>query len=186
MSGKIFKNYVEDLGSSLKALDYEIIEQVCLAFIERIKSKHNIFLIGNGGSSATPSHSAGDFSKEIGARVLCLTDNTPALTAWANDTDYSNVFVGQLTTFMNPKDLVVGYSGSGNSPNVINAMTYAQSQGALTIGVTGNYKNKGPGKIEMFSDILVFFKTESMERIEDLQLIFNHIIKDIIKYKLKI
>jgi len=186
MSETIFKNYVKDLKSSLSFLDYEIIDRVCNTFIERIESKSNIFLIGNGGSSATPSHSAGDFSKEIGAKVLCLTDNTSALTAWANDTDYSNVFLGQLDTFMDKNDLVVGYSGSGNSPNVINAMRHSKSKGVFTIGITGNYNGKGAGKIEMFSDILVFFETESMERIEDLQLIFNHIIKDIIKYRLKI
>ena len=62
-------------------------------------------------------------------------------------------------------------------------MEYAQDNGATTIGVTGDYNGKGPGKISKFSDTLVFFETTSMERIEDLQLIFNHIIKESLKIK---
>ena len=79
--------------------------------------------MGNGGSSATPSHSAGDWSKELGIKTICLTDNTPVVTALANDTDYSNIFKGQLEVFLKPGDIVIGYSGSGNSENVINNLT---------------------------------------------------------------
>ena len=181
---KIFENYIYDLIQSLNGIDYILVNEVVEAFIHQITNKKNIFLVGNGGSSATPSHSAGDFSKELGARTICLTDNTPSVTAWANDVSYSNIFKGQLETFIDEGDLVLGYSGSGNSPNVVEAMKFAQSKNSKTIGITGNYLNKGPGKISKFSDILICFETESMERIEDLQLIFNHIVKDILKQKL--
>ena len=183
MSEKIFNEYVTDLTESLNKLDFNVINEVIEIFSKKIKNGNYIFLIGNGGSSATPSHSAGDFSKELGAKCLCLTDNTPSVTAWSNDTSYSNIFKGQLATFLNENDLVVGYSGSGNSENVLLAMEFAQKNGATTIGVTGNYNGKGPGKISKFSDTLVFFETTSMERIEDLQLIFNHMIKESLKIK---
>ena len=137
--------------------------------------------MGNGGSSATPSHSAGDWSKELGVRTICLTDNIPVLTAFANDTDYSNIFKGQLEIFLQPGDIVIGYSGSGNSENVINAIDYANLCKNLTIGVTGNYNNKAGGKLKQSAKICIFIDTKSMEIIEDGQLIVNHMLKEYIK-----
>ena len=86
---------------------------------------------------------------------------------------------------MDSGDLVLGYSGSGNSKNVIEAMKFAKDNGGETIGITGNYNNKGPGEIEKYSDKMVYFQTESMEQIEDLHLIFNHIVKEEIKLERK-
>ena len=128
-----------------------------------------------------PSHSAGDFSKELNARVLCLSDNTPALTAWSNDTSYDNSFQGQLETFLDKEDLVIGYSGSGNSKNILNAINYATSLGAQTIGLTGNYQGKGGGEIIKVAKISFLIQTESMEIIEDIETIINHIVKQSIK-----
>ncbi|HIF04252.1 MAG TPA: SIS domain-containing protein, partial [Candidatus Poseidoniales archaeon] len=85
--------------------------------------------------------SAGDWSKELGLPTLAHTDNIAALTAWANDTSYDNIFVGQLQTWLAPGDLVVAYSGSGNSPNVVNGIEYASNNGARTVGITGDYKS---------------------------------------------
>ena len=82
---------------------------------------------------------------------------------------------------MNKGDIVIGYSGSGNSPNVIKGLKYTKDFGCKVIGITGNYAGKGPGKIIDYCDYCITFQTESMERIEDLQLIVNHIIKDLIK-----
>ena len=103
------------------------------------------------------------------------------LTAFANDHGYDQVFVGTLGSFLRTGDLVIGFSGSGNSENVVNGMKYAKQKGAKTVGVTGNYNGSGPGKIADFSDLLINFETESMERIEDLQLVLNHIVKESIK-----
>ena len=63
-------------------------------------------MIGNGGSAATPSHSAGDWSKELGIPTLAHTDNISSFTAWANDTEYANVFAGQLSTLLNQATLL--------------------------------------------------------------------------------
>ena len=103
------------------------------------------------------------------------------MTAWANDTDYSNVFVGQLSTFISKGDLVVAYSGSGTSPNVINGLEFASQNGCSTVAVTGNIDDSEGGKITEIADVSIVAPTGSMERIEDIQLIINHIIKEAIK-----
>ena len=174
-------NYVDDLKSALDSLDKHNLNLMAHEIKVKILNKNKIFLMGNGGSSAAPSHSAGDFSKELNARVICLSDNIPALTAWSNDTSYDNCFRGQLETFLDKEDLVIGYSGSGNSKNVINALEYANTLGAQTIGITGNYKGKGGGKITEIANISILINTKSMEIIEDIETIINHIVKQFIK-----
>lgn len=144
-------------------------------------SDGTIHFIGNGGSAATPSHSAGDWSKELGVKTICHTDNIASLTAWANDTGYGNVFAGSLSTWAKQGDLVVGYSGSGNSENVLNGISAAQKLGCRTVAVTGNYKQGGGGKLATIVDIAIICDTTSMEQIEDLQLIINHIVKEAVK-----
>jgi D-sedoheptulose 7-phosphate isomerase len=86
-------------------------------------------------------------------------------------------------TFLRPGDIVVGYSGSGNSPNVLNGISYAGEQGCTTVAITGNYRGMGGGKLAEMVDIAIIAETESMERIEDLQLVVNHIVKESIKAK---
>tara|TARA_B100001094_G_C17810034_1_gene613349 strand:+ start:125 stop:697 length:573 start_codon:yes stop_codon:yes gene_type:complete len=179
---KLVKNYLEDLISSQEKLETGLILDIAEVIYQTIKKDNQIFFVGNGGSSATPSHSAGDYSKELGARAICLTDNTPSVTAWANDTSYDNIFRGQLETFLNDGDIVIGYSGSGNSKNVLKGLEYAKDFGCKVIGITGNYAGKGAGEILKYCDFCLTFQTESMERIEDMQLVVNHIIKDLIKY----
>ena len=103
------------------------------------------------------------------------------MTAWANDTEYSNVFVGQLSTFVRKGDLVVGYSGSGNSENVVNGIHFANDCGCRTAAITGDLDGMGGGKLAQAADIAVVAPTNSMEMIEDIQLIVNHIIKEAVK-----
>jgi len=174
----IMTNYIADLLSAIHSLDNNIIIEIVTVLKKVKEHKDKVFLIGNGGSSATPSHSAGDWSKELGIRTFCLTDNTPSVTAFANDTDYSNIFKGQLEVFMDPDDILIAYSGSGNSPNIINAVDYVNSLGNITIGITGNYNGNAGGLLAQKATIKLVVNTHSMERIEDLHLIINHIIKE--------
>lgn len=115
-------------------------------FIESVRKArvggNQIFFLGNGGSAATASHFANDFlagprSWDNAYRAMALTDNTALLTAIANDHGYDHVFELQLRALMRPGDLVVGISASGNSPNVLNAIQYANANGATTVGLTG-------------------------------------------------
>ena len=174
--------YISDLGDTLDKLDDELIQQFMELVEEQIDRRGTVHFIGNGGSSGNPSHSAGDWSKELGLATICHTDNVPALTAWANDTGYENVFRGSLGTFLKKGDLVVAYSGSGNSVNVLNGIKFAANEmGCKTIGVTGNYRGMAGGKLSQIVDLAIVVDTESMERIEDIQLIINHIVKEAIK-----
>ena len=175
--------YVADLAKALSGLDMKPIQEFADAVESVMDNGGTIHFIGNGGSAGTPSHSAGDWSKELQVPTICHVDNVSGLTAWANDTDYENIFKGQLQTFLREGDIVVGYSGSGNSANVINGIKFAKNKGCTTIGVTGNYNGMDGGKLAEIADIVINSDTESMERIEDLQLVVNHIVKESIKAK---
>jgi len=187
MSGDAFDfsdfmdGYILDLSRALNALDRDSVGQLYNEMLNVMDGGGKVHFIGNGGSAATPSHSAGDWSKELGLPTIAHTDNIAALTAWANDTSYANIFVGQLQTWLSPNDLVVGYSGSGNSSNVVNGITYAKEQGARTVGITGDYKSGKGGALAELADVAIVCDTTSMERIEDLQLIINHIVKEAVK-----
>ena len=173
--------YKQDLINAINLLESDKLLVIADKLIEVKRNNNSVFLMGNGGSSATLSHSAGDWTKELHLKTICLTDNTPAVTAFANDTDYSNIFKGQLETFLSDGDVVIGYSGSGTSTNVINAIEYVKVKGNYTIGITGNYKEKNGGKLAQIINISILAQTTSMERIEDVHLIINHIIKEYIK-----
>ena len=173
--------YIADLTRALNSLSRESVGLLYTEMLQVMDGGGKVHFIGNGGSAATPSHSAGDWSKELGLPTLAHTDNIAALTAWANDTSYANIFVGQLQTWLAPGDLVVGYSGSGNSSNVLNGISYATENGARTVGITGNYKSGKGGALAEMADVAIVCDTTSMERIEDLQLIINHIVKEAVK-----
>src|SRR5436305_6174931 len=98
-----------------------------------------IFIMGNGGSAATASHFALDLAKNTilaGAsrlKAISLTDHVPLITAWSNDTAYEHIFSEQLTNMIEPGDVAIGISASGNSPNVINALLLARQYRAFTV-----------------------------------------------------
>ena len=180
-----FESFAEDYLSDLRRTLSEVSKSQIEALWDELNAVAergcSIHMIGNGGSAATPSHSAGDWSKELSLKTISHTDNSSSLTAWANDTSFENIFLGQLSTFLTKGDLVVGFSGSGNSMNVLNGLIYAKDNGCTTVGVTGNYNEMGGGKMISIVDLSIVIPTKSMERIEDFQLIINHIIKEAVK-----
>lgn len=139
---------------------------------------NTIYLVGNGGSGATASHFANDIVKNTiqeGKRPIkcvALTDNMPLIMAIANDWDYSRIFVEQLKPLAQPGDVLIGYSGSGNSPNVIKAMEWAKENGVKVIALGG----RDGGKMKALADVSVIAPTDSMAQIEDSHLIVNHIL----------
>jgi D-sedoheptulose 7-phosphate isomerase len=175
------ESYIEDLRRTLSEMPIEELEKLHREVDSAIRNDSTIHFIGNGGSAATPSHSAGDWSKELRVRTLCHVDNVASLTAFANDVSYDEVFVGQLGTFLRPGDLVIGFSGSGNSENVLRGLEFAKDKGCKTAAVTGDYNGGNGGKLPSIVDVCLIAPTTSMERIEDVQLIVNHIIKEAIK-----
>ncbi len=135
-----------------------------------------IFVFGNGGSSATASHFACDITKFIGVKVMCLSDNVPSVLAIANDKSYDSIFVEQLKVFMEAGDVVIGFSGSGMSRNVLNAIDYAKGK-AVTVGLTGF----DGGLLKLNTDICLIVPNNSMQQIEDIHLMITHLVMTVIK-----
>lgn len=179
--GSFAEDYLDDLKRTLSEVSKSQIESFWNEINTVSGNGGTIHMIGNGGSAATPSHSAGDWSKELGIPTIAHTDNISSFTAWANDTDYANVFAGQLSTFTKSGDLVIAYSGSGNSPNVLNGILAAKKAGCRTAAITGDYNGGNGGKLAGMVDVAIVVPTTSMERIEDMQLIINHIVKEATK-----
>jgi len=170
--------YLEDVRTMLAQMPLESIEQVLQALLDVYEREGTVFIMGNGGSAATASHFAGDLAKGTAHpglrrfRVVPLTDNVPLITAWANDVDYEWIFAEQLRNLVRPGDLVIGISGSGNSPNVLNAIALAREMGATTVGLTGG----DGGKLALMADIAVIAPSDTMEQIEDAHLVLEHLI----------
>jgi D-sedoheptulose 7-phosphate isomerase len=155
-------------------------------FIEKILSTYRagktIFVFGNGGSGDTASHFCGDFNKGVShglekrLKILCLNDNTSALTAIANDISYDDIFIEQLKNFVTPDDLVIGISCSGNSINVIKALEHANRTGAYTVAFCGY----AGGTIKQVASLAIHAEIEDMEVCEDVHLVIMHCIKQIL------
>jgi len=135
------------------------------------------YLLGNCGSASTASHFACDLGKGMAPRtgrrfrVIALTDNVPLLTAWANDTEYANVFVEQLRKLVNPGDVVLGLTGSGNSENVLRALAVSRERGARTVALVGF----DGGKVKAIAEVCLVVPTGRIEQAEDAHLILQHI-----------
>jgi D-sedoheptulose 7-phosphate isomerase len=140
-----FNNYKKTLNNSLDSLNYSEIERFLDMLIDAYQNDKFIFVIGNGGSAANASHLAQDLAKgtrhsneqKKRLRALSLTDNLPFITAQGNDVGFDTIFVQQLRTYANKGDYVIAISGSGNSPNIIQAIDWANNNGLTTIGITG-------------------------------------------------
>lgn len=166
--------YFNNLSDTLDRVSREEITKVA----QLLKScKGTIFVFGNGGSASTASHFTQDMSKCLDYKFICLNDNTPSLTAYANDVDYASVFKLQLSKLIKPGDLVIGISCSGNSENVINAIIYAKHFGYLTIGFTGF----GGGLLMEVADYDIHVPSNDMQVCEDIHLIITHIILKLLK-----
>ncbi len=137
-----------------------------------------IFIMGNGGSAATASHFALDLAKNTivpGAprlKAISLTDHVPLITAWSNDTAYEHIFEEQLANLIEPGDVVIAISASGNSLNLINALRLAEVSRAFTIGLLGA---KG-GKIKDMVDAYMLAPGQNIEQEEDAHMIVAHVI----------
>jgi D-sedoheptulose 7-phosphate isomerase len=159
----------------LAAVDFRQVEAILLRAREEGRT---VFIIGNGGSAATASHMANDLNKGAAVagqrrfRALALTDNVPLITAWANDTQYEQIFVEQMTNFFHPGDVLIAISGSGNSPNIIAALEWARNEGAVTIGLTGG----NGGRLLGLVDCCLLVPSNRMEQIEDMHLVLAHAI----------
>ena len=175
--------YLDEVSNILHRLPQDQIAEIIRTLeLARMDGKH-IFLIGNGGSAATASHFANDLLKSTVTegkprmKVFALTDNIPIMMAYANDCGYETIFAEQLDALAEPGDVLVAFSGSGRSPNVIRAMDLARERGLTTIGVTG----RDGGEMQERCDICLIAPCQPMEQIEDVHVVLCHLMYSAIR-----
>jgi D-sedoheptulose 7-phosphate isomerase len=175
--GSEIESYCSRLKATLDRVSREELNAFLNLLLDALERGSTVYVMGNGGSAATASHFAVDFNKGLSYRkarrfrFVCLNDNVPTLTAYANDVGYEEVFVQQLRNLLDPGDLVIGISGSGNSPNVVKAIEYANSTGAATIGITG-YDG---GALKRAAKHGVHVPIADMQVTEDLHMVLDHL-----------
>jgi D-sedoheptulose 7-phosphate isomerase len=171
-------SYISEVRETLAKLPADGIARIVRMLDEaRLKGKE-VFIFGNGGSAATASHFACDLAKgticegKPRIKAFALNDNVPLISAWANDSAYEKIFAEPLENYIERGDIAIAISGSGNSPNVLNGVKAARRKGAITIGITGF---EG-GKLKELVDVAVVVPSNSMEQIEDIHLLIEHIV----------
>jgi len=174
----LIRSYIDQVCGLLQNLPINDIQRAIELLLDACRTRHMVYLMGNGGSAATASHMANDLSKATmvpGAprfKAIALTDNVPLITAWANDTEYARIFVEQLDPLVEAGDVVIGISGSGNSENVLRATRLARERGAHTISFTGY----GGGKLAYLVDVNVLASNAPMAMAEDVHMLLDHLI----------
>jgi D-sedoheptulose 7-phosphate isomerase len=181
---KQFTNgYFSELKRTIEEIPMEKVEKIVQTIYEAYQNNKYVFIMGNGGSASTASHFACDLGKgticegKPRFRVMSLNDNMPLITALSNDFGYDRVFVEQLMNLVNPGDLVISITGSGNSPNVLMAVEYAKKRGAKTIGLIGF----GGGKLKGMVDEHITVSNNNYGQVEDIHLILSHAISQYFK-----
>jgi D-sedoheptulose 7-phosphate isomerase len=168
--------YLRYLTDVLARIDRESVARFAEALLAARDRSARIFFLGNGGSAATATHWVSDLTRWRGRpfRALSLTENVAVLTAVANDFGYQHVFRQQLETLMGPGDMVVAISASGQSPNVIEAIEYANANGAITVGLTGF----DGGRLRELAQIHVHAPTNHGEYgpAEDVHMVLDHLV----------
>lgn len=172
------EDYRKQLFDTISQLDLTKVDQAIEWLKDARARNRHIFICGNGGSASTASHFACDivkgasYNRELRFRIMALTDSLPTLTAYSNDVGYECVFVEQLKNFAQPGDVLMAISGSGNSPNVLRAVEYANSNGMKTIALTG----RDGGKLGPLAGLNIQASVPHMGRIEDAHMIVCHMI----------
>ena len=170
--------YFTELEEMLRSISQAHLHHVLSLLEDAYRNGRRIFIMGNGGSAATASHFALDLAKNTimpGAprlKAISLTDHVPLITAWSNDTAYEHIFAEQLANMIEPGDVVIGISTSGNSLNVINALRLAKQTRAVTVGLLG----ATGGLIKNIVDAYVLAPGQNIEQEEDAHLILAHTI----------
>jgi len=178
--------FLERAGQELLRVDPQQLQCLADQIFESYRLGRMVFICGNGGSGSNASHFCEDLGKctlrredfdddkKKRLKVLSLTDNTPYILAWANDEGFDRVFVEQLKNLASPGDLLVAISGSGNSPNVLRAVEWANRHDLRTFGCTGF----GGGKLRTLAQHCLHVPLDDMGLVESIHLTAFHWVID--------
>ena len=153
------------------------IENIINMLIENFKKGNKVLSAGNGGSSSDSQHMASELMGKLCLErnplpVISLSNDITSITAISNDYDYADVFSRQIKALCNPGEIVILYSTSGNSPNIIKAAIQAKQSSAKVIGFTGN----DGGLLKSYCDEVIKIPSNSTQRIQEMHHLLNHII----------
>jgi D-sedoheptulose 7-phosphate isomerase len=184
-----FAGYVKDFGVLLARVNPQEVEALAHVIEKAYRGGQFVFIIGNGGSGANASHlcedlakgTLSDFERQKRMKVLSLTDNTPYVMALANDMGYELIFVEQLRNLASTGDLLIAISGSGNSPNILRAVEWANANGLATFGVTG-YDG---GRLRQIAQAGLHVPCHNMGTVEAVHGVVFHYLVDVLRERLK-
>ena len=169
-------DYIKTLKAAHDSIPIEAVAELIEKLRVALKENRQIFVFGNGGSASNASHFATDLGKlasdKVGKRfrVLSLNESVGWLTALANDYAYEDVFVGQLQNYGKPGDLVLGLSVSGNSPNCVKALEWANQNGLRTVALVGGRR----GRMADVAEQVIVINDTHYGRVEDAHMVICH------------
>ena len=178
-------DYLGETRGVMARLDADLIDRISEQIWQAYEQERTVYLFGNGGSAALASHLACDLAKGTAAngrrrmRAVSLNDNLALLTALANDLEYDEIFAEQLH-HIEPGDVALAISSSGNSPNVVRGLEVAQQAGATTVAITGF---KG-GRVKSLCDMCLVVPSEHVQYIEDSHLSVMHAIFSAVRQRM--
>jgi D-sedoheptulose 7-phosphate isomerase len=171
-------DYVGAQKAALDSIPKDAVRNLIGVLAQALREDRQIFVFGNGGSAANASHFITDLGKgasdKIGKRFRCLSlnDNVSWMTALGNDYCYDDIFVRQLSNFARPGDVVLVMSVSGNSPNVVRAVEWADRNGLTTIALVG----KKRGRLAELARHVIVIDSEHYGRVEDAHMGICHML----------
>ena len=183
----MIREYLRRISKALEQTDEDALQEIAKRIIQTKETGAHIFTAGNGGSAATASHFCNDLIKgcridgRTGFKAQCLCDPMPVLTCLSNDFSYEEAFAVQLQTHAKKGDILIVFSGSGNSPNVLRAAEFGRKIGMQIIGFGG----RDGGSMKALCDVCVIAPTYSMEELEDVHLCYCHALVSQIREILK-
>jgi len=159
--------------------------EIAAQLVETVRTKHKVLVAGNGGSAAEAQHFAAEFVGRFKRErepyaVLSLTTDTSILTAVSNDYGYQDVFARQVYAFGQPGDMLICFSTSGESENLVRAAIVGRERLMRVVAVTGNC----PNRLERLADLTVRAPVADTALVQELHMMVTHILCDIVESEL--
>ncbi|OGW33213.1 MAG: phosphoheptose isomerase [Nitrospirae bacterium GWC2_42_7] len=173
-----FIKYTASISEALQKADFDKINILADSILKAWQGNKQVFICGNGGSAANALHIANDLvygaakDKEKGIRAIALTGDISVITCIANDVSYEDIFSRQLAVHAQSGDILLALSGSGNSPNIVKAISEAKEIGMRTFAILGF----SGGRCLDLADVSIHFQVDDMQISEDMQLIVGHMV----------